>query len=144
MGKTITHCGPVGSGQATKACNQVLCAIHMLALCEAMALAAKEGLDLEKMLAVTSAGAGGSWALSNLGPRIAKGDMAPGFMIDLANKDMNIVYQEALNLNLPMPGIRLTSELYRAAAALGHGRDGTQAMARVFEKLGGFRYHPNT
>ncbi|MBI1371271.1 MAG: NAD-binding protein [Phycisphaera sp.] len=141
VGKAITHCGPNGAGQATKACNQVLCAVNLMGVCEAMALAQREGLDLEKMLAVTTAGAGGSWSLANLGPQIAEGDMKPGFMIDLINKDLNIVQAESTGLNLPMPATGLARDLLRAAAISGHGRDGTQALSRVFEKLGGFTYH---
>ncbi|MAE62466.1 MAG: 2-hydroxy-3-oxopropionate reductase [Planctomycetaceae bacterium] len=140
MGKAITHCGPSGAGQATKACNQVLCAVHMMGMCEAMALAKSEGLDLEKMLAVTTAGAGGSWALTNLGPRIAAGDLDPGFMIDLINKDLAIVRDEAKQSRLPMPGLNLAADLFNAAAIDGHGRDGTQAFCTVVEKLGGFKY----
>ena len=140
MGKAITHCGPSGAGQATKACNQVLCAVYMMGTCEAMALAKAEGLDLEKMLAVTTAGAGGSWALANLGPRIAAGDMDPGFMIDLINKDLAIVRDEARQSKLPLPGLNLAADLFNAAAIAGHGRDGTQAFSKVVEKLGGFEY----
>lgn len=140
VGKAITHVGPVGAGQATKACNQVLCAVNLVAVCEAMSLAVKEGLDLDKMIAVTSAGAGGSWSLANLGPQIAAGDMEPGFMIDLINKDLNIVSQESTELGLPMIGTKLATELLRSAAANGHGRDGTQALSSIFERLGGFSY----
>ncbi|MBI1368769.1 MAG: NAD-binding protein [Planctomycetes bacterium] len=140
VGRAITHVGPSGAGQATKACNQVLCALNLLGVCEAMALAQREGLDLAKMLAVTTAGAGGSWSLANLGPQIAAGDMNPGFMIDLINKDLNIVKNESVELGLPMPGLNLAAELFRAAATMGHGQSGTQAISRVFEKLGDFSY----
>jgi 3-hydroxyisobutyrate dehydrogenase len=140
VGKAITHVGESGAGQACKACNQVLCAVNLVAVCESMSLAVKEGLDLEKMIAVTSAGAGGSWSLANLGPQIAKGDMAPGFMIDLINKDLNIVSGESNELGLPMPGAKLATELLRSAATVGHGRDGTQALSKIFERLGGFTY----
>ncbi len=140
VGKSITHCGPAGAGQATKACNQILCALNLVGACEAMALAQREGLDLQKMLAVTTAGAGGSWSLANLGPQIAVGKLDPGFMIDLLNKDLAIVHDEARDLDLPLPGMHLAADLLRAAARMGHGRDGTQALCKVFESLGGFSY----
>jgi 3-hydroxyisobutyrate dehydrogenase len=140
VGRTITHVGPSGLGQACKACNQVLCAVNLLGVCEALALARKEGLDLSKMLAVTMAGAGGSWSLSNLGPQIAAGDMRPGFMIDLLNKDLKIVRRESESLGLPLPAIALAAELFRAAGALGHGRDGTQAVSRAYERLAAMTY----
>lgn len=140
VGKAIAHCGPSGSGQATKACNQILCAMNLVGVCEAMALAQREGLNLQNMLGATAGGAGGSWALSHLGPQIASGDLSPGFMIDLINKDLKIVRRTAEDHQLPLPGVNLAAELLRAAARLGHGRHGTQALSRVFEQLGDFNY----
>lgn len=141
VGKAITHVGPIGAGQACKACNQVLCAVNLVAVCEAMGLAVKEGLDLQKMLEVTTSGAGGSWALANLGPQIARGDLSPGFMVELLNKDLNIVRNEQTALGLPMPGTNHAAELLRAAEANGLGKNGTQALCRIFENLGQFSYH---
>lgn len=140
VGKTITYCGPSGAGQATKACNQVLAAAALLGVCEALALARAEGLDLDTTIEVTCGGAAHSWQLANLGPRVARRDFAPGFMIDLINKDLGIVADAAAAHGLPMPGNALVADLFRAAAANGHGRDGTQALAAVIEQLGGFRF----
>lgn len=140
VGKSITYMGPSGSGQATKACNQILCALNLLGTCEAMALAVKEGLDLKKMIEVTSAGAGGSWSLANLGPQIAENDMNPGFMIDLLNKDLGIVQQESEALKLPLEGTHLVTALLQIAASQGFGGNGTQALSKVIESKGGFQY----
>jgi len=140
VGKTITYCGPSGAGQATKACNQILCAMNLWGACEAMALAKSEGLDLQTTIDVTSAGAGGSWQLANLGPKIAEADYEPGFMIDLINKDLAIVADSARGQNLPLPGLSLVAGLFQAAARNGHGRDGTQAIATMLERLGNFRF----
>ena len=140
VGKSITHVGPAGAGQACKACNQILCAVNLLAVCEALALAKKEGLDLAKMLAVTTAGAGSSWSLANLGPQIAGGNMSPGFMIDLLNKDLRIVRSEMDKLDLPLPAAALAAELFRSAGVNGHGKDGTQAVSRIYQKLAGIDY----
>ena len=140
MGKSITHVGANGAGQAAKACNQILCALNLLATCEAMALARSQGLDLAKMIEVTGAGAGGSWQLSKLGPKIAAGDMAPGFMIDLLLKDLEIVRGEAKNGRLSLLGADVVTNLFRAAANAGLGRKGTQAISKVIEQLGGFAY----
>lgn len=140
VGKTITWCGPSGAGQATKACNQVLCAVNLLGACEALALAKREGLDLATTIDVTSAGAGGSWQLANLGPRIASGDLDPGFMVELIAKDLGIVAEAAARHALPLPGATLATSLFHAAQANGHGRDGTQALSAVLERLGGFEY----
>jgi 3-hydroxyisobutyrate dehydrogenase-like beta-hydroxyacid dehydrogenase len=136
VGKNIAHMGDHGAGQACKAVNQVLVALNLIGVAEAFALAQKEGLDLKRVIAVTQGGGGGSWQLSNLGPRIASGDMKPGFMINLINKDLNIVYQEAHQLGVPMPGLRLAAELLRSAALLGHGRDGTQSVIHAYRALG--------
>ena len=79
MGKEIVYMGDSGSGQATKLCNQVAVSIHTLATCEALLLGASSGLDLNDVLKVLTAGAAGSWNLSNLGPKIIQRDFEPGF-----------------------------------------------------------------
>ncbi len=140
MGKSITHVGESGAGQACKACNQILCALNLLATCEAMALARSQGLALEKMLEVTGAGAGGSWQLANLGPKIAADDLEPGFMIDLLLKDLEIVRSAAKSGRLPLLGADAATNLFRAASVAGLGERGTQALGKVIEQLGGFRY----
>ncbi|MCA9418813.1 MAG: NAD(P)-dependent oxidoreductase, partial [Candidatus Omnitrophica bacterium] len=105
MGKTITHVGPSGAGQSTKLCNQVLVGTHLVAVCEALLLAKKSGLDLEKTLRVLTGGAANSWALANLGPMIAKGDHSPGFMVKLLLKDLKLIMEAASEENLPLPGV---------------------------------------
>ncbi len=140
VGKRITHVGETGAGQLCKACNQIMGALNLLGVCEAMALARKGGLALDKMLEVTSAGAAGSWALENLGRQIADGDMQPGFMIDLLRKDLAIVQKEAVGLELPLLGVPMVERLFQAASEMGHGRDGTQALSRVVEATGRFQF----
>lgn len=140
VGKRIAHLGPAGSGQACKACNQVAVIGVLAGVCEALALAKASGLDLQQVVEVVSAGAAGSWQLANLGPKIAAGDHAPGFMIDLLLKDLRLVAGAAGAHDLPLPVTKLVETLYQSAAAAGAGREGTQALARVYERLGGFRY----
>jgi 3-hydroxyisobutyrate dehydrogenase len=140
VGKSIIHMGPAGMGQVCKACNQVAVSVNLLAACEAMALAKKCGLDVEKMIQVVSGGAGGSWQLANLGPRVAKGDMAPGFMIDLVLKDLAIVAEAARARGVPLAGTSLAETYFRAAQVQGAGRKGTQAMSQTLETLGAFSY----
>lgn len=137
MGKTIVPCGPVGSGQLTKLCNQILCAVNLLGVCEALVFARKVGLDPERMLQAVSAGAAGSWALSNLGPRMITRDFAPMFMIDLQQKDLRITLQSAAAPNVPLPGTALVSQMLAANQAHGEGREGTQAMIKTLERLAG-------
>jgi 3-hydroxyisobutyrate dehydrogenase len=140
VGKSIIHMGPAGMGQVCKACNQIAVSVNLLAACEAMAMAQKCGLDLEKMIQVISGGAGGSWQLANLGPRIAKGDMAPGFMIDLVLKDLAIVAEAARARGVPLAGTALAETYFRSAQSQGAGKKGTQAMSQTLESMGNFRY----
>ncbi len=133
MGQNITHCGDVGSGQAVKMCNQVLAALHMVGLCEAIKMAEQQGIDPNLMIQVCSTGAAGSWALTNLGPKITNSDFAPGFMIKHILKDLRIV-KEIDQQNLP--GIELADKLFKIAAELEAGNvkfDGTQAMFKSYQ-----------
>jgi len=134
LGSNVVRVGPVGMGQTTKACNQLFCALHMLACCEGIALAKKVGLDPGTMVNVVSSGAGDSWALSNLAPKIVSEDMDPGFMIDLLCKDLRLVTELAQEAKLSLPGITLAQQLFNQAQAEGLSRLGTQALWRVIEK----------
>lgn len=140
IGKTILHVGESGMGQVCKACNQVSVVCNLLGTIEALALAEQCGLDPKKMAEVVSGGAGGSWQLANLGPRIVDGDHAPGFMIDLVLKDLAIVMDTARDKKLPLSTTGIAEGYFRSVAANGGGRLGTQAIATVMEKLGGFKF----
>ena len=135
MGKAITYCGPSGAGQLTKLVNQILVSVTNMAVCEALVFAKRNGLDLEKTIAAVEGGAAGSWQLSNLGPRMTKHDLKPGFTIDLQQKDLKIVLQTAEESNASLPAASLVHQLFTAAQAAGHGKDGTQALYTVLEKL---------
>jgi 3-hydroxyisobutyrate dehydrogenase len=135
MGKTITHCGGSGTGQLTKLVNQILVTINNLATCEALTFAKQNGLDLEKTITALAGGAAGSWQWSNLGPRMIKGDFAPGFMIDLQVKDMRLVAEALRDSQLDLPAASLVHHLFTQAQQTGHGREGTQALFKIVEKL---------
>lgn len=135
MGKNLTHVGNSGAGQTSKACNQIAVSINLVGVCEAIAMAKANGLDPAKMLEVVSAGAGGSWQISNLGPKIIDQDHAPGFMIDYLLKDLNIVQQVARTQKLPLTTLAHVEHLYRSAQAHGLGEKGTQAIHTVIEQL---------
>ena len=137
MGKTITHCGDSGAGQLTKLVNQVLVSVTNLAVCEALAFARSNGLDAEKTIAAVAGGAAGSWQLQNLGPRMLKGDFAPGFTIDLQLKDLRLVGEAAALAKTPLPALSLVQQLFTSAAANGGGQDGTQGLFKVLERLAG-------
>ncbi|MBN1817774.1 MAG: NAD(P)-dependent oxidoreductase [Sedimentisphaerales bacterium] len=139
IGRTITHCGPLGSGQMTKLANQVMVIHTIMSIAEGLAFAEKAGLDLETTLAATVAGAAGSHSLKVLGPRIIAGDMKPAFMVDLQLKDLRLVMEYSRQINQPLPGAALAEQLLRTLSAQGRGRDGTQALVDVIRGLGGGR-----
>ena len=136
MGKTITHCGPGGSGYIVKLCNQVLVAINLVGVSEAIALAQACGVNAQAMLQAIGGGAAGSWSLSNLGPKILAGDYRPGFFVDYLLKDLRMTRELADAVATPLPTTALAETLYRAASDQGLGRQGTQA---VFEVVKGLR-----
>ncbi len=137
MGKSINLIGDHGAGQMTKLCNQVAVSVANLAMAEALLLAAKAGLDMEKMLAAISGGAAGSWQLSNLAPRIIKRDFDPGFMVKLQQKDLRLVLGAASELGLGLPGASLAHQLFNAVEAAGEGDEGTQALVKSLERMSG-------
>ena len=139
MGSRITLVGDSGAGQVTKACNQILCAVNLLAVCEAIGLAQRSGIDLEKMHRVVTGGAAASWSLENLGKAIIDGNYDPGFMVKLIQKDLSIVLDAAKRLDLPVAGTALAVQYFRSNDAFGEGDLGTQAMFKTLERLGNFR-----
>ena len=138
--KTITHVGEKpGSGQMAKAVNQVLVVLNELAASEALLLAQGAGLDLETTLAAVEGGAAGSWMLSNRGPQMIRRDWRPGFTIDLQQKDLRLVLEAADELGIPLPGVSLVFQLYRALQAQGLGSEGNHALVKALETLAGIR-----
>jgi 3-hydroxyisobutyrate dehydrogenase len=135
LGKAIHYCGSIGSGQAIKLSNQVLCAINMVGLCEAIRLAQHQEVDLNQMIEVCSGGAGGSWALSNLGPKIASQDYDPGFMVRHILKDLRLVQETLSTIGADeLPGVRLANTLFKAVTEIDEtaANQGTQAMIRAY------------
>ncbi len=139
LGTRVTWVGPSGSGQVVKAANQVLAALNLLGVCEAIALARRAGIDPRVMHQVVTGGASNSWALEVLGKKILDGDFAPGFKVKLIQKDLALVLEEARTLGLPLAGTALANQYFRSAEAHGEGDLGTQAMFKVLERLGNFR-----
>lgn len=135
LGKQITYIGESGSGQAAKLCNQVICAMHIQAVCEGLILGAKMGLDLGRLLQVVTAGYANSRILSDLGPKMIKKDFRPGFKMRHQLKDLKNALDTAAALNLPMPCTSLVYQLFRAVAAMGLEENGTQTSILLMEKL---------
>lgn len=135
MGSTITHCGPVGHGQLTKLCNQILVSVTLLGVCEAILFAQRNDLDPEVMIEAVRGGAAGSWQFANLGPKIAEANYAPGFMVDLLQKDLGLVLDAGYQAHVSLIGTSLVRQLMSAAQAMGDGREGTQVLAKVLQML---------
>jgi 3-hydroxyisobutyrate dehydrogenase len=133
LGTNIILQGKAGAGQHTKMSNQIAIATNMIGVSEAIIYAEKAGLDPEKVLKTISTGAAGSWSLSNLTPRVIKGDFAPGFSIKHFIKDMGIGLEEARKMDLDMPGLALAYSLYKRLAEAGESESGTQALYKYWD-----------
>lgn len=133
MGKNIVYQGPAGSGQHTKMCNQIAVAAGMLGVAESLAYAKANGLNQQSVLDSISSGAAGSWSLSNLGPRVLKGDFNPGFMIKHFRKDLGITLEAAAAAGLDIPGTKLAAELYTRLVENESDELGTQALYLLYD-----------
>lgn len=131
LGKNIQHQGTAGAGQYTKMANQIAIAGNMMGVSEAIAYAKTVGLDPTHVLDSIATGAAGSWSLSNLAPRMIRGDWAPGFYIKHFIKDMKIAIESAEEENLTLPGLNLAKQLYDELAIKGKENEGTQALIKL-------------
>ena len=138
MGQKITHVGSNGAGQTVKLVNQILVVGHAMALSEALLFAQAGGVDLQKTLEAVSAGAAGSWMLSQRGPQVIRRDWRPGFTIDLQQKDVRLVLGEDHEMGTPLPATALIHQLYRTLQAQGLGGEGNHALVKALEHLAGF------
>ena len=135
MGKQITHCGPSGAGQTVKLCNQIAVCINNFALAEALVFCTLNQVDPAVMLEAISAGAAGSWQISNLGPQIIQRDFSPGFKVGLQRKDLHLAIDAADSVNMPLLGTALVDRMFAVAEGI-HGSDaGTQALVTALEQL---------
>ena len=137
MGSRITHCGPSGSGQTVKLCNQIAVSINNFAMAEALVFCQASGVDPSTMLEAISAGAAGSWQISNLGPKVVARDFAPGFKVGLQQKDLRLALEAADQLRLPLTGTSLVHQLLAAVERASGPDVGTQALVNALEALTG-------
>lgn len=132
FGKDIVYQGKAGAGQHTKMANQIAIATNMIGVCEAIVYAEKAGLDPNVVLSSISSGAAGSWSLSNLAPRMLKGDFEPGFYVKHFLKDMDIALAEAERMQLDLPGLAMAREMYHSLREKGYGDNGTQVLYKNY------------
>jgi 3-hydroxyisobutyrate dehydrogenase len=137
MGTTITHLGPIGSGQAAKAINQVILAGTYLGVAEGIVLALKAGLDVNALVAALSGGAAQSWVLQNRSGRMIDNDYPLGFKVALHRKDLGIALQLARESGASLPVSALAESLEAGLIGRGHGDEDMSALARTIRELSG-------
>jgi 3-hydroxyisobutyrate dehydrogenase len=126
----VEHMGPVGSGQATKAINQVMAAGINQAVSEALAFAEALELPLDKVIEVIGSGAAGNWFLSHRGPTMTEGKYDPGFRVALHHKDLAISKQMAEQFDVALPVVEMTLIHYRRLMEAGFGDEDISALMR--------------
>lgn len=134
MGTSVNLLGAAGAGQHTKMSNQIAIASNMIGVCEAMVYAKRAGLDPEKVLMTIGGGAAASWSLSNLAPRMIKGDFEPGFYVKHFVKDMKIALEEAENMGIKLLGLELAKSLYDELVEDKKENKGTQVLYELLDK----------
>ncbi|MHB0859507.1 MAG: 2-hydroxy-3-oxopropionate reductase [Anaerolineae bacterium] len=130
-----TLCGASGAGQTVKACNQIQVAMNFIGMAEALVLGAKAGVDPEIILKVLSGGYAQTRVMDVRGPRILKGDYAPGFKSRFHYKDLNIIRETAKAYGASLPASALAHELFTAMIANGWGELDHSAVVKVIELL---------
>jgi 3-hydroxyisobutyrate dehydrogenase len=135
MGRTITHFGPAGSGQAVKAINQVVLAGGYLGVAEGMVLALKAGLDPVAVAEALNGGAARSWVLENRSGRMIDNEYPLGFRTSLHLKDLSIALELARSLGASLPVAALAAQLEAGLVARGHGDEDMSNLARAIRSL---------
>lgn len=132
-GKKIRLVGPPGSGQMMKMANQVSVVGCVLAMAECLAFADRAGLDMAETIDLVGSGAGGSWSLTNYGPKVLARDWSPGFSIDLQQKDLHYALDAARAMGLSLPGATLIEQLFASLQRQGRGGEATPALFEMIE-----------
>ncbi len=135
MGRTVTLFGPVGSGQAAKATNQIMCAGIIEAVAEAMAFARAQGLPLEKLIDTLGKGAGSSWYFVHRAPNMVRGAYPAGFRVRLHAKDLTICRDMAARFGVSLPVVERMLGEYAELIARGHGDEDISATFRLKAEL---------
>lgn len=139
MGKTITHMGPIGAGGFTKLANQIMVAINLTGIAEALVLGTKAGLDLDLMIKALAGGLAGSRCLDQKTPNYLAHDFKPGFKIDFHYKDLGLIMEAARALGVPVPITALVQELFNAARVKGRGGMDHSGIITILEEMAGVR-----
>jgi len=141
LGRTITHFGPSGSGQAAKATNQIMCAGIIETVAEAMAFARAQGLPLDKLVDTLGKGAGSSWYFVHRAPYMIRGSYPAGFRVRLHAKDLGICRDMAARFGVSLPVVERMLDEYAKLIDQGYGDEDISATfrlkAELFERAAG-------
>jgi 2-hydroxy-3-oxopropionate reductase len=135
MGKNIVHVGDNGAGQTCKVANQIVVALTMQAVAEALVFASKAGADPAKVRQALLGGFAASRILEVHGDRMIKRTFTPGFRVELHQKDLAIALAGARTLGVALPGTAAVQELYNACTAAGEGKSDHSVLVKAIEKL---------
>lgn len=136
---TATHCGENGAGQIVKACNQILVAVTLIGMSEALVLGAKAGVDPAVIVKVLSGGLARCGVLENRGMRVVNRDFEPGFKAKLHYKDLNIIQDTGRVYGTALPASSLAHELFCSMVAHGRGELDHSGIMTVLEDLAGIQ-----
>ncbi len=137
MGRTTTHMGPLGSGGFTKLANQIIVAINLTAIGEALVFGARSGVNPRKMVQALSGGLAGSRCLDQKADKILRGDFGPGFKIDLHAKDLGLIHDAAQSLGVPIPTTAIVQQFFTALQGRERGGYDHSGLITFFEDLAG-------
>ncbi len=137
LGKTITHLGPIGFGGFVKLANQIIVAINLTAIAEALTLAGKAGLSRELTIKALSGGLAGSRCLDQKAPNYLAHEFTPGFKVDLHLKDLGLIMEAGRALGVPLPTTALVQELFNALRVKGRGGLDHSGIITLLEELAG-------
>ena len=137
ISRKVVHMGPVGSGQATKAVNQIMCAGINQAVTESLAFGQHQGLDMDKVVDVVSSGAAGNWFVEHRGRSMTAGSFDPGFRVALHHKDLKICQAMMAADDVQLPMVEMTLVHYERLMADGHGDEDISALYRLKRPLFG-------
>ena len=139
MGGSVTLVGEIGSGNITKLANQIIVALNIAAMSEAMLLATKAGVDPEKVYNAIRGGLAGSTVLDAKVPLALQGNFKPGFRIELHIKDLTNALETAHELDVPIPLSSQVLEYMHALKVDGHGGDDHGGLIQFYERLAGIQ-----
>jgi 2-hydroxy-3-oxopropionate reductase len=144
MGKNITLVGAAGDGQVCKVANQIIVALNIAAVAEALVFASKAGADPAKVRQALMGGFASSKILEVHGERMIKRTFNPGFRIALHQKDLNLALQGARSLGVALPQTANAAQLMQSCVALGHGQADHSALVRALENMAQHTVMPDT